>query len=127
MPELLYANIETITLQFLNLYGTLGSHPGITGMDNLQLNFPKPGLTARGCISIPGGMSHATLQCCTVPDQTQGSFPCVSVGLGADESLLLSAGLSAVRTASLELLLDSQIGSQTRGWRSSTAWELLLF
>lgn len=35
--------------------------------------------------------------------------------LGADESLVLSAGVSAVRTASLELLLDSQIGSQTAG------------
>lgn len=35
--------------------------------------------------------------------------------LGTDESLVLSAGVSAVRTASLELLLDSQIGSQTPG------------
>lgn len=36
-------------------------------------------------------------------------------GLGADECLLLSAAVSAGRTASLELLLDSQIGSQTPG------------
>lgn len=115
MPELLYANIETIILQFLNLYETPCSHTGITGMDNLHFNFPKAGLTSGGCAFPSLEECLMPLQCCTVPDQTQGSLPVFLWGLGADESLLLSAGVSAVRTASLELLLDSQIDSQTPG------------
>lgn len=43
------------------------------------------------------------------------------------ESQLPSAGVSAVRTGSLWLLLDGQVGSQPPGSAgASTAWELLL-
>lgn len=116
MLEHFYANIETIILQFLNLYETLCSHTGITGMDNLQFNFPKPGLTTGGC-AFPSleeclmPLSSAAL--CQIKHKAHSHV--FLQGLGADESLVLSAGVSAVRTASLELLLDSQIGSQTPG------------
>lgn len=128
MPEFLYANIETIILQFLNLYETRCSHTGITGMDNLQFNFPKLGLTTRGC-AFPSleeclmPLSSAAL--CQIKHKVHSHV--FLWGLGADESLLLSAGVSAVRTASLECSWTARLAPRRWGWRSSTAWELLLF
>lgn len=118
MSELLYANIETIILQFLTLYESPCSHTGIAGMGNLQFSlicgcaFPS----LEECLmplwrAVLCQIQHKVHSRVFVWDWEQMNPCCCQL---QREQPVWSCSWPA------------RLAPRHRGWSSSTAWELLL-